>query len=48
MEINNSVLELKEGETIKVIGQGKAFMIITNVDGEIYSKTDFNREEGFK
>lgn len=38
-------IELQRGEQIKVIGQKSVCMILVNVDGEIYSKTDSNREK---
>lgn len=39
-------IELKKGETIKAFaGSGKAFLIIQNVDGDVFTRTDANREE---
>ena len=37
-------IELPKGETIKIIGQKSAHLIITNVDGEIFTRTDADRD----
>jgi hypothetical protein len=39
-----NTIELQRGEQLKVIGQKSVYMILINVDGEIYSKTDSKRE----
>ena len=38
-------IKLKKGEKIKIIGQTSVYMVLENVDGEIYAKTDYRREE---
>ena len=38
-------IELKKGETIKIIGQRSSCVVITNLDGDIYNRTDSNRLE---
>lgn len=47
MKVNEKIVELEEGETIKVIGQNSTILILTNVEGSIYSRTDYKRENGF-
>jgi len=37
-------IELEKGEKIKIIGQKEAFIILENVNGEIFNRTDWNRE----
>lgn len=38
------IIKLERGEVIKIIGDKETFMIITNIDGEVYAKTGWNRE----
>ena len=37
-------IKLKKGEKLKVVGQKDTFMIIINLDGEIVTRTDAERE----
>lgn len=37
-------IELKKDESIKVIGQNRTYLIIVNKDGDIYNRTDADRD----
>lgn len=40
-------IQLQEGETIKIIGQNTTHLIVVNKNGDIYTRTDANRDNEF-
>ena len=38
-------IKLKKGEKLKVIGQKNTFVILMNVNGDIFNLTGYNREQ---
>jgi len=42
--MEKQTIELKKGEKLKVVGQKNTFLIIINVDGDIFTQTDYKRD----
>ena len=38
-------IKLEKGEKIKIVGQKDTFLIVVNLDGDIFTRGDWDREE---